>query len=62
MAGCLCVYESKIANSNGLESFSPFDGTPDTSTRFGVGLNIDGPAGPSALHRTSKGTWAVTAP
>lgn len=60
--GFLCVYESRIANNNGLESFSPYDGAPDTATRFGVGLNIDGPAGPGSIHRTSKGTWAVTAP
>ena len=61
-AGFLCVYESRIANNNGLEAFSTFDGAQNTATRFGVGLNIDGPFDTNAVHRTSKGTWAVTAP
>ena len=51
-----------IANNNGLEAFSPFDGAMNTATRFGVGLNIDGPFSAQAEHRTSKGPWAVTAP
>ena len=60
--GYLGVYESKISNNDGLQAFSTYDGAIDTATRFGVGLNIVGPAGPSSVHRTSKGTWAATAP
>ena len=62
LRGYLCVYESGIANNNGLEAFSTFNGAQNTATRFGVGLNIDGPFDTNAVHRTSKGTWAVTAP
>ena len=62
LPGYLCVYESRIANNDGLEAFSPFEGAQNTATRFGVGLNIDGPFDANAEHRTSKGTWAVTAP
>jgi hypothetical protein len=62
LPGYLCVYESGIANNDGLEAFSPLDGAINTATRFGVGLNIDGPAGVASVHRTSKGAWAVTAP
>ncbi|MEY2515034.1 MAG: hypothetical protein QOJ89_2392, partial [bacterium] len=62
VAGYLCVYESRISNNDGLAAFSPYDGAVNTATRFGVGLDILGPAGPSSVHRTSKGTWAVTAP
>ena len=61
-SGWLCVYESGIANNDGLEAFSTFNGAQNTATRFGVGLNIDGPFDTNAVHRTSKGTWAVTAP
>jgi len=60
--GYLCVYESAIANNDGLGSFNPQTGDHGVATRFGMGLFILGPAGPLAEHRTSKGTWAVTAP
>jgi len=33
-----------------------------SATRFGLGLFILGPEDPNSTHRTSKGTWAVTAP
>jgi hypothetical protein len=61
-AGRLCVYESAISDNDGLVSFSPETGVYNVATRFGAGLFITGPGGPSSVHRTSKGSWAVMAP
>jgi hypothetical protein len=62
VAGYLCVYESSIANNNGLGFFNTRTGDHISATRFGVGLFITGPSAADAVHRTSKGSWAVTAP
>jgi len=60
-AGYLCVYESSISDNDALTAFSPQTGVHDIATRFGVGLFVTNPAGPASDHRTSKGSWAVTA-
>lgn len=60
--GVLCVYESAISDNTGLTAFSPETGAHGIATRFGVGLFITAASGPSSVNRTSKGTWAVTAP
>lgn len=60
--GYLCVYESGMADNNALYSFSPYNGVNGVATRFGVGLYITEPQATTSDHRTSKGSWAVTAP
>jgi len=60
--GFVCVYESKNADNTKLEAFSPYDDTGHTATRFGVGLFLTAPQNPNSTHRTSSGSWAVTAP
>jgi hypothetical protein len=60
--GRLCVYESSISDNDGLSAFSPATGVHDVATRFGAGLFVTGPGGPASVHRTSKGSWAVTSP
>jgi len=60
--GYLCVYESRMADNTALYAFSPYDGTNNAATRFGVGLYITAPQAKTSDHRTSKGSWAVTAP
>jgi len=60
--GYLCVYESGMADNKALYAFSPYNGVNGVATRFGVGLYITEPQATTSDHRTSKGSWAVTAP
>lgn len=60
--GYLCVYESAISDNDGLTAFSPETGVHGAATRYGVGLFITAPSGPASNNKTSKGSWAVTAP